>query len=171
MAVLLVIEIIWGCNGIDTINTMTMSGLNVKDSVLQEPSEPSDITNIYICTHCIHTYTFFSVHVLFSQSRDKTTKKTRKIIIDQSLWHTLLLVDLPFVAPGNACNATSLMNARIFQAGEIPWILIISDSDSQILIITIIAGKYPQDQWEVSAIIASMGAKHKLFSVCSFPLG
>ena len=126
---------------------------------------------IYICTHCIHTYTFFSVHFLFSQSRDKTTKKTRKIIIDQSLWHTLLLVDLPFVAPGNACNATSLMNARIFQAGEIPWILIISDSDSQILIITIIAGKYPQDQWEVSAIIASMGAKHKLFSVCSFPLG
>jgi len=52
------------------------------------------------------------------------------------------------------------LNARIFQAGEIPWILIISDSDSQILIVTIIAGKYPQDQWEVSAIIASMGAKH-----------
>lgn len=51
MAVLLVIEIIWGCNGIDTINTMTMSGLNVKDSVLQEPSEPSDITNIYIYVH------------------------------------------------------------------------------------------------------------------------
>ena len=81
MAVLLIIEIIWGCNGIDTINTMTMSGLNVKDSVLQEPSEPSDITNIYIyisiyiCTYYIHTYLFFSVHFLFSQSRDKTTNQ------------------------------------------------------------------------------------------------
>ena len=81
MAGLLIIEIIWGCNGIDTINTMTMSGLNVKDSVLQEPSEPSDITNIYIylyiyiCTYYIHTYPFFSVHFLFSQSRDKTTNQ------------------------------------------------------------------------------------------------
>ena len=60
MAVLLIIEIIWGCNGIDTINTMTMSGLNVKDSVLQEPSEPSDITNIYIYIYIymyiLHTY-------------------------------------------------------------------------------------------------------------------
>ena len=80
MAVLLVIEIIWGCNGIDTINTMTMSGLNVKDSVLQEPSEPSDITNIYIyiCTHCIHTYTFFLCTFFSANQEIKQQKKTER---------------------------------------------------------------------------------------------
>ena len=65
-----------------------MSGLNVKDSVLQEPSEPSDITNIYIYISIyVHTTyilirfflcTFFSANQEIKQQINQTDNNRSK---------------------------------------------------------------------------------------------